>query len=174
MPHTSEEAPLFDDDGVRVTPTWLTLGDTSHAMQTLRQVRFAQHAVSRRSWTQLFFVSLALVVIAAFGMHQTGMPYWFGRVLLVASLLICLTASWFAFVQRDVFRLEVVLDDGNRLLVERPGKRYMMALEKALREAVAMQGRADSYPGNVVLVVDDQRRMVRENLVSIDSGSTHT
>lgn len=129
---------LFDDDEVRVTPTWLTLDDTSHAMHTVIRVRLAENAVPRGSWTLLFYVSLVLIVLAGFGTRQEAMPGWLGFVLLTASLAVGLAAAWFAFVARDVYRLDVVLNDGSSLRIHRAGKGYMTRLEKALRQAMVL------------------------------------
>ena len=87
----------------------------------------------------LFFVSFALVLLLGFGVQQATIPDWFGKVMLLESGGVCVCESRFAFVTRDIFRLEVVLDDGAVLRIDRHGKLYMMQLAQALRQALAMQ-----------------------------------
>ncbi len=133
-----DDPDLFAEGDIRVTPTWLTLGATSHAMHTLTKVHLAERAVPRGSWTILFYVSLALIVLSAFALQRAHMPYVLGMVLFVSSIALCLAASWFAFVARDSYRLDITLSDGSSVPVVRPGRAFMVRLEKAIRDALVM------------------------------------
>lgn len=129
---------LFNENDIRVTPTWLTVDGTSHAMHTLTKVQLAEKAVPRGSWTGLFYVSLVLILLSAFTTHREHMPQGLGMLLLVASLMLCLAAAWYAFVARDIYRLVITLNDGKTLPVVRPNRAHMMRLEQAIREALVM------------------------------------
>lgn len=130
------EQPLFDEDEVRVTPGWFTLEGSSHAMHTVVRVSMTDRAVSRGSWTVLFFTCLPLIGFAAYGFWRTGMPWWLAFALFAASIALALTAAWFAFVARDAQRLDVRLADGTLLSVQRPGRRFVSRLNDALLRAM--------------------------------------
>jgi len=145
-----DERALFDEDEVRVTPSWFTLDGCSHAMHTVVRVSLIDRAVSRGSWTALFFTCWPLIGFAAYGFWRTGMPWWLAFVLFAASIALALTAAWFAFVARDAQRLEVRLADGTQLSVQRPGRQFVSRLHAALLRAmdwhVSAAGRATNPP----------------------------
>lgn len=174
MLSTDSETILFDERDVRVTPTWLSLGDTSHAIHTLVKVQLSENAVPRGSWTLLFYVSLVLIVLSGFGLRQEHMPSVLGLILLLSSLVLSLTASWFAFVAQDVYRLEVTLNDGSLLTLVHSGKAHMLRMERALREALVMHRGLFREP-----MLDrhhDMNSLQSEpaSVAQIESGKRHT
>lgn len=139
MQQHTQEPLLFHEGKIRVTATWLTIKDTSHALHNLRRVQLKELTGARVAWSALFFTSLAVVVLAGISLHRPGMPMLVGYTLLVLSVSLSLCAAWFAFVARDRFCLELALADGSKIRLERHGRRFMTQLESALRTALSLQ-----------------------------------
>lgn len=126
---------LFDEDGARVTPSWLVVDDTSHAMRTIVKLRLVSINPPRNSWTALFYFSLPLIVLSGFGLEREYLPLFLAWALFVGSVLLCLTAARHAFVVPDRARLEVGFSDGSMLRVDR-GRAGLQRMHAALIHAL--------------------------------------
>jgi len=127
---------LFHEDGVSVTPGWFTHAGTSHAMRTVVRVSLIDRTPPRGSWRALFFSAVPLVMLTGVSLWRERMPWGLAFALFAASVLLALTAARYAFVARDRRRLEVLLADGTRVIIERPGHAFLEGVHAALLRAM--------------------------------------
>ena len=143
MKAPQDDPQLFDHESIRVTPSWFTYQGTSYAMRTVVRLALVERRVSRGPWIGLFCFSLGLILFAAYSFGREGMPGWLALLLFAGSISLALAAAYFAFVVRDGQRLEVVLDDGTRLAIERHGRVVLTRLHDALLRAMDWHHGAD-------------------------------
>jgi len=127
---------LFDEDGVRVTPGWFTHEGTSHVMRTVVRVSLTDNVSPRHSWRGLFAATLVLVGASGTTLWRAVLPWSLGFGLFAASVLVALFAARFAFILPDRRRLEVLLADGTRVVIERPGRAFLDEVHAALLRAM--------------------------------------
>ena len=131
-----DSAVLFENDGTLVTPSWLQLGNTSHAIRTIVRLDYHETAPPRTSLTLAFFFSLLLILGSGIHLYRGSLPPLFAWIILSASLLLMLVIAWFAFVVPTKFRLDITLADGSQLQILRTSKSELTAIHQALARAM--------------------------------------
>jgi len=106
---------LFESSDTVVTPSWLQLGNTSHAVRTIVRMDYHETAPPRTSLTLL-----------------GSLPPPLAWIILSTSLLLTLIIAWFAFVVPSQFRLDITLVDGNQLQVSRTSKSELEEIYQAV------------------------------------------
>ena len=127
---------LFESSDTVVTPSWLLLGNTSHAVRTIVRMDYHETAPPRTSLTLLFFFSLLLILGAGFHLYRGSLPPPLAWNILSTSLLLTLIIAWLAFVVPSRFRLDITLVDGNQLQVSRTSKSELEEIYQALAHAM--------------------------------------
>jgi len=133
LPDTSV---LFEDDETVVTPSWLQLGRTSHAIRTIVRLDYHESATSRTSLIFAFFFSLLLILASGIHVFRESVPPLLAWAMLSASLILMLIIAWFAFVVPPRYRLDITLVDGAQLQVTKNSRAELTRIHQALSRAM--------------------------------------
>ncbi len=198
---------LYAEGTVRVTPSWIGVGDVSHAAKNVVRLRRVEHVRARGSWRALFWTMLLLAGLSASLAVRTNLAFALVWVPFSASTVFALVAAWHAFVAADAFGVEVGLADGTRFEAPAADRRQMERLHGALAHALDWHGGTpiaasgagpgsgrgagtgafagvaagpagaarpargfDASADDVVRVIDEHGRVIREHPVAVDPG----
>lgn len=131
---------LYDEDGVRVTPSWIGVDDVSHAVKNVVRLRRVEHRRARGSWHALFWTLSGLALVSASLAVRGEVAFALAWGAFAASLALALLAAWHAFVAPDAFAVEIGLADGTRLEAPAGDRGQLERLHGALAHALDWHG----------------------------------
>ncbi|MEE9322242.1 MAG: DUF6232 family protein [Granulosicoccus sp.] len=127
---------LFSDEDIRVTPTWLQIEDSSHAVSHIVRLSLNKIEPPRITATAVFFVSLLLIVFSGLHLLRESLPVLVAWMALIASLVLMLFAAWHAFVATTIWKIEIGFQNAGTLVVARKDSASASQLHQAVARAL--------------------------------------
>lgn len=127
---------LFAEGATRVTPSWLTLGDSRYAIRTIGRLQYKEFNVYAGTATAVFFFAVMLVVFCLYRFNTSDLPSGLLWISLLLCVGLCLVAGWYAFLVKPLFRIQITLIDGEKVQLERNKRTEAQAILNAITRAM--------------------------------------
>jgi len=105
----NSEKEIYNHDGITVTPTWLSIENTSYAIRYIRKI-------TRRSWEPPRATAASIGLLAFFftawqliQLFRTENAFVFHWVLLVCCVLLLLACLYITLLMQSQYRLDIVI-----------------------------------------------------------------
>ena len=121
---------------MRVTPSWIEIDGTSHAVRTVVRLRRVHRARERASWRALCATLVALALVALAVLLREGLPFAIAWGAFAVALALALLAAWYGFVANDAWAVEIGLAGGESLEVTAGSAAQLERLHAALAGAL--------------------------------------
>ena len=131
---------LYDHEGIVVMPSWLEIERReSYAVRSIVRLSLDESAPPRGTAAVFCLVGIVLAILSGVHAARATLPFALAWTALAASLALALYAGFHAFVRPSAWRLDVTLNDGTRVPLERRDRASLLALHRALVRAMERQ-----------------------------------
>lgn len=125
---------------MRVTPSWIGVGDTSHAVRTVVRLRRVRRARERASWRALWATMVALALAALLALVREDLPAPVAWGAFAVALAFGLVAGWYGFAAPDGLGVEIGLEGGQSVEAPAANEAQLARLHAALERALDWHG----------------------------------
>jgi len=161
-----EAAPLYSDDRVRITPSWLSIEQTQFAIRTVVRLDNKESKPRNGIAYLFFFAAIPLIAYSLYQFKNPDLPAILPWVMLLASAVIWLFSAWVVFTTKPRYRLRITLFNGHEVIVKTNSKTAASSMLEAMTQAM------DWHRNEDIVIEAERASHVRRSMASSNASGS--